>query len=103
MRRFAEMQQKAKEILQRDGVSIDPSKLSPRPDSNAMLGANYDLGDQYIRHGVLGACRKSMTQGDFVHAYYLCDRWDGRVRPDGAEKLDELPEEARERVMGDDE
>jgi len=103
MRRFAEMQRNAVSVLQRDGVPVDPRKALASKDPEAALGANYDLGDQYIKSGLLGVCRKGMTRGDFVHAYYLCDRWDERVRPDGAEKPDELPEEARARLLGDDE
>ncbi len=100
-KRFADMQHKAKEIIERSGVKVGRTNPSFEQESS-LLGANYTLGDKYIREGVLGVCKRGMAPGDFVHAFYLCQGWTGSVRPDGAEKPDELPAEARARVMGDD-
>jgi hypothetical protein len=73
------------------------------------LGLNYELGDTLMRQGRLGLCLKGKRpqsmggpEGDFVEDRFLCDRWNARVRPDGAEIPDELPGEARDRVFGED-
>jgi hypothetical protein len=67
-------------------------------DSGAKLGLNMAYGDALILGNMLGICHIEAAPGDFVHAHYLCGRWTQKYRPDGAEKPDELPEEARERL-----
>lgn len=116
--RFRDMQRHAAEVLERDGVS--PKRIrkmlenvqrhkpgTPAPhriqrqgdvDPHSKLAENYTLGDNLIRQGLLGICLQDCADGDFVHAHYLCDRWTEKYRPDGAEKPDELPEDARARL-----
>lgn len=66
------------------------------------LGLNYQMGDQLMNAGVLGICMVNAAEGDFVHQLYLCDRYKSRIKVDDADKPDELPEEARERIYGSD-
>ena len=101
MKRFNEIQRKAAQILEREGKAVTKTNSTLKNDP-ALLGSNYEYGDRCIRAGVLGTCERNMAPGDFVHAFYLCEAWSGRVRPDGAEKPDELPAEARARIFGDD-
>ena len=109
--RFRDLQVKAKEIIEREGYLPNlpppgaPRKINRLGDADphmAKFGENYDLGDQMVRKGMLGLCLVHAAVGDFVHMNYLCDQWQERVKPDGAEKSDELPEEARDRIYGED-
>lgn len=78
------------------------NKRRGKRDPFQALGLNYQLGDQMIDAGVLGICMINAAPGDFVHQMYLCDRYKSRIKVDGADKPDELPEEARERIYGSD-
>ncbi len=126
-KRFADMQQEAKEVLQRDGMTkaqvqelLDAARNhepgTPAPfriqrqsdvDPHSKLAENYTLGDDLIRRGQLGICLKNNTAGDFVHAHHLCGndpaspfkcQWTEKFKPDGAEKHDESAAEARKRL-----
>lgn len=122
MLRTRDMEAAAAKVLANEGVS--PAMLGQRlsdqdPDSRSKksnpgqdkfavqdrfdaLGLNYDLGDRLIQSGQLGICMVDAAEGDFVHFAYLCDRYKSRIKVDGAEKADELSEEARERIYGGD-
>ncbi|KKL20294.1 hypothetical protein LCGC14_2456890, partial [marine sediment metagenome] len=108
-KRFADIQHVAKEVLANDGKTTrrardaQIARLGDDDPHMAQLGSNYEMGDNLIREGKLGICIANNAEGDFVHAYYLCDKWQQRVKPDGADGFDdELPEDARKRVYGDD-
>lgn len=70
-----------------------------------------EMIDGAVARGDVFVCAKGKTAngepvGDFVTSAFMCDRWSGR---DGASlaraddgKLDELPEELRERIDGPD-
>jgi hypothetical protein len=81
-----------------------PESMRPARDLSTMdgqmqaLGLNYEFGDTLIRTGQLGICMINAAPGDFVHFAYLCEKWRERVRPDKAEKPDELGDEARDRM-----
>lgn len=108
-KRFADIQYVAKEVLANDGKTTrrardaQIARLGDDDSNMAQLGSNYEMGDSMIRQGMLGICTANNAEGDFVHAYYLCDKWQQRVKPDGDDGFhDELPEDARKRVYGDD-
>jgi hypothetical protein len=120
--RARDLEQAASKVMADEGVSpallgqrlgdADPhgspkrrtgrNKRKRTQDKFAALGLNYELGDQMINAGVLGICMIDAAEGDFVHQMYLCDRYKSRIKVDDADKPDELPEEARKRIYGDD-
>ena len=105
-RRLIDIQRDAKALLEREGVDLSqaaPKRLGDLDPHMQQLGANISLGDQYVKEGVLGVCEKDAAPGDFVHAFFLCDQWDEKFKPDGSEKLDLLPHEARIEAGLDDE
>lgn len=88
-------------------VSLDGAALDQQvADSLAPAKDMIRKMDLAVTNGVFGICMKGKRPadlggpaGDFVHAAFLCDRWNGR---DGAsvatqgKKLDKLPAELRD-------
>ena len=108
-KRYADIERAAKAVLARDGkttrarANAPIKRLSDDDPNMTNLGASYDMGDAMIREGKLGICLTNNTEGDFVHGYYLCEKYQQRYKPDGADGFsDELPGDARKRVYGDD-
>lgn len=108
-KRFADIQHVAKKVLANDGKTTrrardaQIARLGDDDSNMTQLGSNYEMGDNMIRQGMLGICTADNAKGDFVHAYYLCEKYQERYKPDGDDGFhDELPEDARKRVYGDD-
>lgn len=107
VKRLQELQHKAREILERDGKLPDsllrgelpgPERIGADDDAFDHFAKNFQMGDSYMQAGMMGICQKSQVGTDFVHAMYLCEKWEQKFKPDDAEAGDETSEEAKDRM-----